>query len=637
MKKLKLITLSLLAATFGLTSCELPDFIKNLIPGQQVDPTPEPTPEPEPEPTPEPTPEPDPEPGWKKADKAMTAFGEKLALGNYRMVSDGLIDVSAVGEDEVVFHQLGKNIKEWAVMSVDGEAFQASLPQNQDMKNLAFLDRETALKASEIYLPNAFFNPALTHKTIWELLYNPNATQNPYHFVARNNTAYPQTILGNMLSFGTEQTASITDIALDFDGIDVNVATFSFKYKTMANPPVIVDAKLTITFGTYESDSRVDAWISNPDRTYPAAVGSLGSWDSTKFWLDLQSSLKVHDHIDGVVPFINEASYAVVDNAATFLYSDKLVDKIRDYHGTEDQVNNYKEKLIKNQYTPVKLEDGSIHYRRLLRTYRDVTDQAVYADIQVKYDDGFYMEVTMFYEANSYKNLAEFNAAITAKDFVALPEDTGHVFSSWDGLEYTYHAYESHTCLQDYTLYIIMYAEYDNLTAAKAYIKSYTDVLEQTYGYRYAPNDNQWILETTEHEWKFRVSFTSDDKLKIDIDVQDYVLGSVIADAIKAYFPEFDDEATYVKTGRDIRDYAKFQYGQDCDLAYETIFNFDTNQHANQFGHDYKAALEANGFTSAGQKDGYKVYSKDNLTVRVALGGPTSNFVGLDFYVYSVK
>ena len=588
-------------------------------------------------PTP-PTPTPDPEPGWKKADKAMTTFGERLALGNYRMVSEGLIDVSAIGEDEVVFHQLGQNIKEWAVMSVDGEAFQASLPPNQDMKNLAFVDRETALKASEIYLPNAFFNPELTHKTIWELLYNPNAMENPYHFVARNNTSYPQTIVGNMVSFGNEQAASITDIALDFDGIDVNVATFSFKYKTMANPPVIVDATLTITFGTYESDSRVDAWISNPDRTYPAAVGSLESWKNTKFWIDLQSSLNVHDNIDEVVPFINEASYAVVDNAATFLYSDKEVDKIRDYHGTEEQVNNYKLKLIQNEYTPVRLDDGSVHYRRILRTYRDVTDKGVFADIQVKYDNGFYMEVTMFYDEDSYDSLEAFNTAITAKDFIELPEDTGNVFSSWEGLEYTYHAYESHTCLQDYTLYIIMYAEYTNLSAAKAYIKSYTDDLEANHGYRYAPNDNEWILQTKEHEWKFRVAFTTDDKLKIDINVQDFVLGSVIASAIKPYFPGFDDEATYVKTGRDIRDYAKFQYGQDCDLAYETIFSFEGDSaKANKFGKDYKDALEDAGFTSQGEKDGYKVYTKDNKTVRVAIGGPGSDFVGLDFYVYSAE
>ena len=54
MKKFKLIALSLLAATFGLTSCELPDFIKNLIPGQQVNPTPEPEPEPQPKPQPQP-------------------------------------------------------------------------------------------------------------------------------------------------------------------------------------------------------------------------------------------------------------------------------------------------------------------------------------------------------------------------------------------------------------------------------------------------------------------------------------------------------------------------------------------------------------------------------------------------------
>ncbi len=56
MKKFKLIALSLLAATFGLTSCELPDFIKKIIPGmdEKVEPTPEPEPEPQPKPQPQP-------------------------------------------------------------------------------------------------------------------------------------------------------------------------------------------------------------------------------------------------------------------------------------------------------------------------------------------------------------------------------------------------------------------------------------------------------------------------------------------------------------------------------------------------------------------------------------------------------
>ena len=55
MKKFKLIALSLLAATFGLTSCELPDFVKKIIPGmdEKVEPTPEPKPEPKPQPQPE--------------------------------------------------------------------------------------------------------------------------------------------------------------------------------------------------------------------------------------------------------------------------------------------------------------------------------------------------------------------------------------------------------------------------------------------------------------------------------------------------------------------------------------------------------------------------------------------------------
>ena len=589
-------------------------------------------------PTPAPDPTPDPEPGWKKADKAMTTFGERLALGNYRMVSEGLIDVSLVGTDEVVIRYPFEHVdKDWAVMSVNGEAFQAALPKNKDMQNLVFLDKESALKAYEAYLPNAFFSKELTHKTIWELLYNPNSYENPYHFVARNNTAYPLTIIGNMVNFGTEQAAQITDIALDLDGVDANVATFSFKYMVMSNPPHQVEAKITVTFDTYESDSRVDAWMSNPDRTYPAAVGTLNNWTSTKFWLDLQSSLKIHENIDGFVPFINEASYAVVDNAATFLYSDKMVDKIRDYHGTEEHVENYKMKLIRNQYNAIKLDDGTTHYRRILRAY-PVTGKRVFADIQVAFDDGFYMEVTLFYEADSYNSLDALNEAIYEKGFVKLPEDTNNVFSNWDGLDYTFHAYESHTCLQDYTLYIIIYADFTNINDAEAYLDAYTDDLVNNYGYTYSKADNQWILQTHEHEWKFRISFTSDGKVKMDINVQDFVLGSVIAEAIKeAGFPEFDDEAIYVNTGRDIRDYAKYQNGQDCDLAYETIFSFDTIQHANQFGHDYKAALEDLGFTSKGEKDGYKVYSKGNMTVRVAIGGPTSNFIGLDFYVYSQK
>lgn len=583
-------------------------------------------------PQPEPTPTPEPEPGWKIAQRAMTNFGENLAKGDYSIHADDIIDVSVIGNDAVITrypgHSAGHN---FAVMSVNGEAFQAGIPEDDPMRNLVFVDQESALEAYKAYLPNAFFDKSLTHKTISELFVNPKPTDNPFHFIARKDSSTVYQIVANIVSFGTVQLESLVknDIYLDFDSVDVNTATITGTYTEQGNPPVVKQLTITITFGTYQSDSRVNEWMGNPDRAYPDPVGQAGNWKNTRFYLDLQSATNLHDGVDGFIPFIDHASYAVVDNAATFAYSDKNVDKIRDYHGTEEDVEDYKYKLIRNQYTPVVEKDGTTHYRRILRAY-SVNKKRCYADIQVSYDRGFYLVVGMFYEGDTYTSLAEFNTAIVDKGFVALPDT--EVFTNYDGLDYTFHAYESNLCLMDYTLYILMYAKYTTLDAAQAYLDSYTNGLLEL-GYRFVAADNEWIYKTNLHQWVFGYAFQNDGTVKIKVNVQDYIAGSVVKAGVEAAgFPELD--VTFVSDARDIRDYVKFMFNQDASLAYEARYTFDTPANANSFAHNYVQALKNLGFTVNGEESGFTIYVKGNMQVRTAIGGATSTFVGFNFYVF---
>ena len=90
---------------------------------------------------------------------------------------------------------------------------------------------------------------------------------------------------------------------------------------------------------------------------------------------------------------------------------------------------------------------------------------------------------------------------------------------------------------------------------------------------------------------------------------------------------------TYETDAKNLVKYMKFQYGQDCSLAYEVRFLFDTAAESKQFITDYNSALEALGFidVQTDLESGMRVYENGLYRVRSVSEG---TFAGIDFYKY---
>ena len=576
--------------------------------------------------TTEPAPTTEVEPDYKKSERAMENFGKKLAQYNYTIAGNGSLTTNVVSGDKVIFKykHMASNL---AVMTVDnGETFQARIG-NDKLEHLAFLDKKPAavLASNKKRLPNYWFNQDYTHKTIWEYFVNdPNQA---YHYKGRNSYDVAS-VIGNMCDFSTFQIDTMREVTMEFDKEDVSVATINALYLDGTSSTEYQPLTITITFGTAQTDPLVDEWMNNESRTIPAPFGNYGNWaNAGEYALLLQSATNIHQNIDSYIPFIDFASYAVTYNGDTFLTTDKTFAMIRDYHGTQANVDTYISYLTSAPYNYEAVDvDGKTHYRLHVRS-RD--GEKCYIDIQVELDDdGLLLTIGLYYTGATYKSLAEFNTAITGKGFVEFPGT--ELFTDYDGLDYSYHAYESHTCLLDWKLYIIMTVKYTDQNAVKDYIDEYGE-LAKAAGYTYNKNDEAWVKSNREHAWHVEFTFKKDNTLEIIAKVQDYVDPAIIKTAVEAAgFPEVD--MTYESDAKDLIAYMKFLYNQDCDLAYEVRYSFEDPAVAKEFTDSYITALKLIGFKISGSEGGMEMYVKGNLKIRVVKAQGT--FAGLDFFRY---
>ena len=572
------------------------------------------------------------EPDYKKSERAMKNFGDKLAQYNYTIEGNGSLTTSVVSDDKVIF-KYKHTVSNLAVMTIDNdETFQARIGKNQ-LDHIAFLDKKPAavLASNKKRLPNYWFDQDYTHKTIWE--YFVNDTNQVYHYKGRNSYDVAS-VIGNMCDFSTFQIDTMREVTMEFDKEDVSVATINALYRNGTSSTEYQQLTITITFGAAQTDPLVDEWMNDESRTTPSPFGNYGRWaNAGEYALLLQSATKIHENIDTYIPFIDFASYAVTYNGDTFLTTDKSVAKIRDYHGTQENVNTYISYLTTGTFAPDSksyekvVVDGKDHYRLHVRS-RGV--EKCYIDIQVELDDnGLLLTIGLYYTGSTYKSLAEFNTAITAKDFVEFP--TTDLFTDYDGLDYSYHAYESHTCLLDWKLYIIMTVKYTNQNAVKTYIDEYGE-LAKAAGYTYNKNDGAWVKSNREHAWHVEFTFKANNTLEIIAKVQDYVDPALIKQQVQAEnFPTVD--MTYETDAKNLIEYMKFQYGIDCSLAYEVRFLFDTAAESSQFITDYNEALLAAGFIDK-QKDpesGMRIFEKGLYRIRSVSEG---TFAGIDFYKF---
>ena len=559
------------------------------------------------------------EPWYKKSERAMKNFGDKLAAGNYVLSVDGRLLVSVVSPDEIAF-AFDEAVKQtnFAVMAVEGEAFQALIPGEDPLSSLAFLDKSDAMTQAEVRLPNFWFDDEGTKTTIWGLWHNQDQ-ENPFHFTS-NETLMRESIV-SIGWFGDTILPTIQNMSLVLDGEDVNVATLSCTYR-----PAAQDVPLTmkINFGAALSDKRVKDWMNDPNRTYPDPISKQGKWP-TSFQLLLQSALGVKENIEEVVPFIDFGSYACWNNTGAFGRQDKELAKVRDYHATEKNVEDYRALLMRNEYSTVTV-DGQTHYRRILRARKDTR---AYSDLTVEFDDGFYMTAEVFYDEKTYVGLDAINEVLVDTGFQALPATD--VLSDWTATDVAFHAYEDKMCLFDFALYLRGTAKFTNGETATKYYNDYYSLLK-AHGFGYDQADDAWTLDNIEGFWFF--TFVLDKEagiLNFRCYREDYVDPTVAKAAVEAAgFPELDVSA--VTSIRDTAAYYMEKAGMDQSLSYEMMFSFETAEKSSAFTSAYIQALLGAGFEAAGTSGGFDYYTKAATGQTVMVANSKSGFAGLNFF-----
>ena len=564
------------------------------------------------------------EPWYKKSERAMENFGNKLAAGNYTLSCEGKQAISVVDESEVVFRfDPSLRTTDFAAMAANNESFQVFLPQGQ-MTHLQFLDQCNAIEIAEKKLPNLWFDEAATGHGIWELFHNTDQ-EHPFHFTSKSGI-----VLNSIASFACLSdfmAQTVTDMSFDLDAEDPTVATINAVYYP-SSPTKPENLTVTVQFGTSTGDERVEGWINDPNRVYPDPVSKQGKWEDGPFQLLLQSATNVHEHIDEAIPFIDFASYACWANTETFVY-DKNIALIRDYHATQADVDAYKLKLVRNEFELVNV-DGEPHYRRLLRARKD---KGVYSDIVVGFEDGFYMIVGMYYESDKYADLDEINAALVANGFAELDADDN--ITGWKGEDKAFMEYENWMCLFDFECYPSITFDFENAAKAKQYLDDYGAKLEAA-GFVLDTGSGDWIKSTVLKRWSVSYRLNSDGTGSITGSVQNFVDPTVAKGDIEAVdFPAVD--MTSVSTCRDMKAYLKFKDNEDCDLAYEVTWQFETEQAGKDFIAAYVKALTDAGFTKIGTVGNFDYYNDGaNRTVQVATTN-SGGFAGMNFVKVSAE
>ena len=558
------------------------------------------------------------EPWYKKSERAMKNFGEKLLMGNYTISIEDRVVVNVANENEITFKFSPEAQQtDFAVMGVNSEVFQATAVAGKELSNLLFLNKGTALHEAEVRLPNIWFDESAVKATISELWHNQDQS-NPLHFNSKE-TLIKQS-LTSIAWFGDFITPTFDNMNLTFDSENVNVATVTATIRPAATE---VPFKMTITFGSAMRDERVKNWITDSHRTYPAPMSEQGAWPAA-YDVVLTSATGFQGEIEELVPFIDFASYACWNNLETQNKGDHGVAIIRDYHATQENVDAYKQLLLRNEYQSV-VEDGVTHYRRIMRSRNG---KGAYADITVEYKSGFYMTVDTFYEGSDFANLAAINTQITSKGFPELSDNAA--LTGWVGEDVSFHAYEEKMGLFDFTIYVIGTATYTDKAAVKEYTDAYNALLAAN-GFTYNKADDAYEKDNVQGFWLFE--FTQDDTAKT-LSIRCYNEAYVDPEVAKADieakgFPELD--IANVTSIRDIRAYNKYKAAMNLDLAYEAMFGFPSKEDSKSFTDAYASALIASGFVHQGSTGGFDFYSKVDAKLVVQIAQSTTAFAGITF------
>ena len=560
---------------------------------------------------------------WEaRSKRAMENFKEKIFKSKYNIASTNL--TTNVVSDNLVFFDYddGQN-HDFAAMTVDNETFQSRVDMGE-IKGVMFVNKGLARKVAEQSLPNYWFEEEKLGKDIWDMFEMTQPNDNKLHYLVKNNDRTIQTSLAAFLGLNQAFVGGLTNISMEFDKEDVTQATINAKFSD-GSSPTAKDVSATINIGSATTSELAEQWMAEPNRMMPDPLGPRGKWtDNPLIVIDSILMLNNATEAGAYVPFADFLSYAVWTNLGATTSEAGAI--IHDYHGTIRNVEDYKAKLIEQEFTLKKTPAGEPYYTKILRAKGDY---GVYARIEVKYDHGFYLNVNREYEVYRFNTRDALNTLINGKGFAAFPETED--VHGWFGEDEYFMQTENWAYFYNFTLYPVVQLKYTDKNKAVEYMEKYGKALE---GLGFKRGQTSSTLDTWEYidgevDLIFKYALDNAGNMEFMLKRDEFDDPAVMKSVMEAAgFPTIDITAgEFVTT----QDHTIFEYRYQsikCDAAYRNTYYFETNDEAKQFLADYEKSLRDAGFQ---KKDQY--YVKGNLTFQG--NDATGGMVGLYFFVIS--
>ena len=549
------------------------------------------------------------EPKAADSEKAMENFLNKLEEGNYVMDSAGYLKTTVSSRNQVTFEYDEEMYHDFAIMSLDNEAFQMFLDEPGAVE---FLREGQAIEAAARRLPNGWIS--LSGGNIWNFFYNME--EDPLKFVSYDDTL-KQSLLP-MVGYKDTALRLMHEVYLTLDAEDPSSARIQAEVDDDLVARIdYEDIDITITFGNASGNPAADAWMAAP--VYPSPRTGWTETDEFIF-----NSVFLPEYGLEAIPFPAFTSYAFTVDQENFVIDDEVV--MRDPHATESDVADYVAQLLREGFTEARetAEDGTEKtcYRKLLREAFKC-----YSSIEVSYNDGMDVVARKYYDFPVYDSLEGINGVIKA---IGYPElEASEDIVSISGTDRANEMTESWLYFFTYDLGLYADVEFSDAEKMNEYLNAYIDTLLNE-GFTVARDGEEEDADAQYYEsengfYSFRYRTVDDNKATLLFKSERYIgareTEQMIADA---GFPKISLNEPV--DSRDLKLFQKVQYGKDVKAFITLGQEFETAEEAEAFLNGLETSLNEVGFDRINPGN---VGSRKNI----AIGNEEKGmYVGLDYF-----
>ena len=433
-------------------------------------------------------------PPHEVSEKAMENFLDKIEKESYTIVGiDGILTTSYTDQNMITwFYKPGTpHYDDHFAVTVNDETFFGFIDNDKkSLEEISFIDKITAARAYESYLPTAFNSNAVSGGNIWSVFHNDPTKPLLFH-VAQKVKAYE--ILCRFCGVMDPQSdpARMSQVTMEFDNVDVKTATFKFQYAT--GPKTAEEKTITITFGEpVRTSSYVVDWVNNPNREYPKAIGELGAWPS-KWKVDILSTFKTGITVGKVndvdpMPYDTIFSYATNSNDATCAYDGYFT--VHDYNSGIAEANHYMVTLLDNDYElELNADNVMVLKSPVMRARTDAlgNDSELRSYITIEVNDGLVITARKYYTSTTIPGRVGVNHLldVSSDKYLPLPDDAN--ITGWVGVEHNLAGFENYLCTYNVINFTYVYLTYTDATAMDTYLNNY---LASLVANNYVHNDD---------------------------------------------------------------------------------------------------------------------------------------------------